>query len=106
MTADAGFRDHVMDILAPLGSISSRSMFGGYGIFAESDMFALISGSEVFFKVDASNIVAYEEAGSKKYGPMPYYRVPTEVLENSAKLLDWARTSISIARSAAKKKRR
>ena len=105
MAADPGFRDHVVEMLAPLEAINSRSMFGGYGIFAEGDMFALISGATLFFKVDDANRARYEEAGSKQYGPMPYYRVPAAVLEDQARLLDWARESIAIARVTPKKKK-
>lgn len=106
MAADPAFRDHVIEMLGPLEGVSSRSMFGGYGIFAEGDMFALISGSALFLKVDDSNRAAYEEAGSEQYRPMPYYGVPAEVLEDQEKLIAWAQTSIAIARATPKKKRR
>ena len=106
MAADARFLDHVMELLAPLGEIRSRAMFGGYGIFDEGDMFALISGSTLYFKVSDSNRAAYEEAGSRQFTPMPYYEVPAEVLENTAMLHDWARTSIAIGHATVKKKRR
>ncbi|MBI3976682.1 MAG: TfoX/Sxy family protein [Chloroflexi bacterium] len=106
MAADSAFRDRVLELLAPLGLVTSRSMFGGYGIFAESSMFALIAGEGLFFKVDDTNRARYEEAGSKQYRPMPYYRVPADVLEDEDRLLDWARVSVAIARAAPKKRRR
>jgi DNA transformation protein len=95
-----------MDLLAPVGGITSKSMFGGYGIFHEGDMFALISGASLFFKVSDSNRSEYEQAGSKQYRPMPYYQVPSEVLEDTGRLPDWARTSISVAHSSASKKKK
>ncbi len=106
MAADPAFRDHVIEMLAPLNEISSRSMFGGFGIFAEEDMFALISGSALFFKVDGSTRDSYEAAGSSRYGSMPYYRVPNDVLEDQDKLRRWAQISIAVARDTPKKKRR
>jgi DNA transformation protein len=106
LAADAGFQDHVMEILAPLGGVKSRAMFGGYGIFHEGDMFALISGSTLYFKVDDSNRPAYEQAVSSRFLRMPYYEVPAEVLEDSDKLREWARISIAIGHATAKKKRR
>ncbi len=106
MAADPAFRDEVVGLLAPIGDISSRSMFGGYGIFAGGDMFALISGSALFFKVDDSNRSVYEEVGSKPYGSMPYYHVPADILGDPDKLAGWARTSIAVARAAPRKKRR
>ncbi len=106
MTADTSYLNHVMDLLAPLGDIQNRAMFGGYGIFHEGDMFALISGSTLYFKVNESNLAAYEKAGSARFKPMPYYEVPAEIMEDSATLHDWARTSVAIGHATAKKKQR
>ena len=105
MAADVEFRDRVLEKLASVDSLSCRSMFGGYGVFAQGNMFGLISGSALFFKVDESNLEAFEKAGSKRYGSMPYYRVPDAILEDNAGLLDWARSSVRIAMATTKKKR-
>ena len=49
--ADASQR--TVQALAPLGDVSSRKMFGGYGIFEGGTMFGLInSEGEVYLKVD------------------------------------------------------
>ena len=105
MAPNKEYLDNVMTLLAPLGSISVKSMFGGFGLFHEGAMFALISGNGLFFKVDESNRTLYEKAGSKKYGPMPYYLVPKEIFQDVTKLLDWARQSILIAHSSTAKKK-
>ncbi len=105
MAADKNFLNHVMDLLAPLDGISSRAMFGGYGIFHEGDMFALITDSGLHFKVNETNRVAYQEAGSKQFKPMPYYEVPADVMEDTAALHEWANISIAIGHATAKKKR-
>ena len=105
MAADKAFMEHVVDLLSSLGGISSRSMFGGYGIFSEGNMFALISGATLFFKVDDSNISNYTNADSKQYKPMPYYEVPAALFEDVAKLQVWAQESIAIAASGKKKKK-
>ncbi len=79
-------------------------MFGGYGIFHEGCMFALISGNGLFFKIDDSNKPLYEKSGSKQYKPMHYYQVPAEVFENTTKLLEWAQQSVLIAHATSKKR--
>lgn len=107
MTGEADFLTEVTERLASSGGVTSRAMFGGYGIFHEGDMFALVSKASLYFKVDDSNLAAYERAGSQRFKPMPYYEVPADVFEDTDKLTDWARTSIAVAHAlAAKKKRR
>jgi len=104
--ANKEFLDHIVELLAPLGEVSGKSMFGGYGLFHDGTMFALISGTGLFFKVDGSNRTGYEKAGSKQYKPMPYYQVPPEVLQDTVRLLDWARASLMVAHSSAGRKKR
>lgn len=104
--ADAGYHDQVMELLAPIGGVHSRAMFGGYGIFHDGDMFALIAGSTLYFKVDESNYADYEDAGSERFGRMPYYEVPVELLDDLEILRDWANISIAIGHATASGKRR
>ena len=64
-------------VLAGIGEITSRKMFGGYGIFESGVMFALVnSAGKLHLKVDDSNISRFKEAGSNSHGKMPYYDVP------------------------------
>ena len=84
--------------LSSIGDISSRKMFGGYGLFAGKAMFALVtSEGKIFFKVAKANQRCYEEAGAEKFGKMPYYALPDAVRKNPTMLDDWARASIKIA---------
>ena len=106
MAPNKEYLDYVMGLLAPAGGVSSKSMFGGFGLFHDGAMFALVSGASLFFKVDDSNRSGYEQAGSKQYKPMPYYQVPAEVLEDTAGLLDWARASMTVAHLSAGKKKK
>jgi DNA transformation protein len=91
--------EEIQKRLAGLGNIRTKKMFGGYGVFEEDKMFALIDSSgQVFFKVDESNRASYEEAGSEKHSRMPYYRVPDEVFEDDGLLKEWAGLSIGISK--------
>lgn len=97
--------ERLVHSLSVLGDVSSRKMFGGYGIFESGAMFALItSEGKIHFKVDQSNRKRFEDAGSEKHGKMPYFEVPQKVLENEQKLREWARNSMDIAHSAKAKK--
>ena len=82
-------------------------MFGGYGIFYEGSMFALIAEDTLYFKVNESNRAMYKKAQSKPFPHgISYWEVPTEVIEENSKLLDWANLSIAIARSVPKRRRK
>lgn len=91
--------EDIQNRLAMLGDIRTKKMFGGYGIFEEDKMFALIDSSgRVFFKVDDANRARFEAAGSEKHARMPYYRVPEEVFGDDDQLEEWARISIGISK--------
>jgi len=81
-------------------------MFGGYGIFHEGDMFALIAYSRLYFKVNDSNRPQYEQAKCEQFQNMPYYEVPASMLDDMNSLHDWARDSIAIAHASPSKKKR
>jgi DNA transformation protein len=87
--------------LSSLGNIRIRKMFGGYGVFEEDTMFALVdSAGGIFFKADDTNIPLYDAAGSNKHFRMPYYRVPDKVLADEGALHEWAQSSILVSRNA------
>ena len=84
--------------LEPLGSISSRAMFGGHGIFSEDVMFAIVdSEGRVYLRADATTALAFEAAGSTQHARMPYWEVPEPVREDPEQLREWARTAAEVA---------
>ena len=107
MKASPEYLNFIMDKLSPIGGIRSRAMFGGYGIFYEGSMFALIAEDTLYFKVNESNRAMYKKAQSKPFPHgISYWEVPAEVIEEDARLLDWANLSIRIARSVPKRKKK
>ena len=107
MKASPEYLNFIIDKLSPIGGIRSRAMFGGYGIFYEGSMFALIAEDTLYFKVNESNRAMYKKAQSKPFPHgISYWEVPAEVIEEDSELLDWANLSIGIARSVPKRKRK
>ena len=101
------YANYIVDKLSGLGDVTGRAMFGGYGIFHEGLMFALISEGVLFFKVDDSNRKVYEDAGSQKFTHgISYWEVPTEVFEDNARLYEWANISIDLAKAKARPKKK
>jgi DNA transformation protein len=102
MAASKEYHQSVMERMEPLGDITSRSMFGGYGIFYRGLMFAFISEDVLYFKVDESNLGDYQNAGSNKFPHgISYWEVPADVFEDTGSLEEWAGKSIDIALKAA-----
>jgi len=108
MGIDAGCRDHVMELLRPLGHVSGRAMFGGWGIYEGGAMWALISSNDtLYFKVDDTTRDTYLAAGSTQFlGNMPYFTVPADWLEDAPTLHAHARTAIAIGHATARAKPR
>jgi DNA transformation protein len=48
MAASPGFRDHILELLAALGPVIARAMFGGYGLYLDGRMFALICNGALY----------------------------------------------------------
>jgi DNA transformation protein len=109
------YRDYVMELLAPLGAVTPRRMFGGLGIFHDGIMFALVADDTLFFKVDDSNRGDFEAAGASPFsyatkggrrGVMSYYQAPAEVLEDGDEAVAWAAKAVDVALRAQAAKRR
>ena len=102
MALDESFVNLVLDKLKDLDNITTKRMFGGMGIFHEEQMFAKIGGDKFWLKVDDSNKEDFIAKGmepfynEKKKKGMPYWQVPTEVLESDKELKKWAEKSILI----------
>ena len=106
MAVPDSFRDRVMTDLEPLGDIRARAMFGGYGIFEDGDMFGLMSGSALFFKIGEANRAAFEAAGAEQFNRMPYFRVPDSVMDDAGLLQEWTHAAIEVAHATARKRKR
>jgi DNA transformation protein len=83
------FLEYVLDCLSPLGTITSRAMFGGYGIYKDGLIFAVIIKDELYFKANKNTEEFYKSHDSLpftyqgKKGPvkMNYWKVDTDHLK-------------------------
>jgi DNA transformation protein len=75
--------ERLLDELTPLGDVTTKKMFGGYGVFEDAVMFALVDSSGgAFLRADETTAARFEEAGSEAHGRMPYWRIPHAVLDD------------------------
>ena len=109
-TAIETFYDHIIgDVLGHISGITSKRMFGGYGIYRDGVIFAIITGDgELRFKADDTTKDKYEARGGEQFTytghtsrpptPMPYWRVPDEVLEDRELITSWVEEAVMISK--------
>ncbi len=114
MAREEAYLRHCLDLLAPLGEVSARSMFGGHGFYLDGVMFALISGGQLYFKVDELSRAAFAAAdtqpfvyqGKTKPVTLSYCTAPPDAMEDPDSLLPWAEMALAAAKRAPLKKER
>ena len=90
--------EKLLEQLSKITGVTSKKMFGGHGIFCDKKMFGMITAKgQAYLKVDDSNKSIFEQKGSSKHSRMPYYSIPSDVLDNQDLLIEWAGQSIEIA---------
>ena len=112
MPVSPEYREFVLEQLGRVTEVTSRSMFGGVGIYADGFFFALMDDDTLYLKVDDSNRGDFEAAGTGPFNPigdpaqvMQYYELPAELLEDPDRLRPWVEKAVDVARRARKKKR-
>lgn len=113
MPVSAAYREFAEEQLRRVVPVTTRSMFGGVGVYAEGLFFALMDDDTLYFKVDDSNRSDFEARGMGPFRPygdethvMQYYEVPPEVLEEPDTLRPWVERAVEVARRAKGKKKR
>jgi len=102
--ADESYKDYILDLFIGCEGVSSKRMFGGWGIFQNGIIFGIIIDGALYFKVDETNQKDYEDYDSHAFTyirkdkevTLSYWLVPEEVIEDMEILLDWALKSLDI----------
>ncbi|MEK7585175.1 MAG: TfoX/Sxy family protein [Patescibacteria group bacterium] len=97
MKRNSEFHDYVVgDLLSDVAGITSRAMFGGYGIYKDGKIFAIIVEGELYFKgIGGTTQFTYSKKDGKTY-KMNYWLVPAEVMENREALADWVQRACAV----------
>jgi len=111
--ANAELKLLLEELLAPLGPVAIKRMFGGYGVFLDGLMFGLVTGDHLYFKTSEAGHAAFEAEGLgpftyTKRGSLAvltsYWRAPERLLDEPDELVEWARTAHRAAAEAQRAK--
>ena len=114
MAIESDFVATVLDLLSRWGGVSARRMFGGYGLYRQGLMFALVADDVLYMKVDDANRPAYEVAGmgpftydgKSKTVTLPYWEAPSELFDDTDTMIEWAKGAFAAALRARKPEKR
>jgi DNA transformation protein len=95
---ESAFVQHIVDQMQALGGVSPRKMFGGWGIFKNGLMFAVVIQDVLNFKADDQSVDRFESLGLKPFSyeakgrsvALRYYQAPAETLEDAQAMAEWA----------------
>ncbi|HSK41788.1 MAG TPA: TfoX/Sxy family protein [Arenibaculum sp.] len=114
MAVSEDFVAHVQELLAGLGTIRVKKMFGAAGIYAGDLFFGVIDDETLYLKVDDLTAPEFQAAGSKpavlqtKDGPMTlrFWSLPDEAADDPEAAERWARLALDAALRAKKPKKK
>jgi DNA transformation protein and related proteins len=99
------FAAHAAELLSMVGRVTARRMFGGYGLYCDGTMFALIADDVLYLKGDDANRGEFERAGATPFvyeakgrrTVMSYLSAPDQALESRELAAPWARSAYAAA---------
>ena len=107
------FVENLNDVFALFGAIQAKRMFGGYGVYHDGLMFALVADDVLYLKTDKASVGSFLELGlqpfeyvkSGKKMQMSYYSAPEEIFDNPEQAKEWADRAYAAALRARKPKK-
>ncbi|MGL5335331.1 MAG: TfoX/Sxy family DNA transformation protein [Enterovibrio sp.] len=102
---DKSFLQNTLKFFSDFGDIKSRSMFGGFGIFCNDTMFALVVNDALHLRATSHNEAQFKAFGmepyrySKRGFPVvtKYFAIPESWWQQSEMLLEQAKQVLDIA---------
>ena len=110
------FVEYLKEVFEQFGSIQTRKMFGGYGLYHKGVMFGLMADETLYLKADletakffeARELEPFEYNTGGKVIKMSYSMASAEIFDDPDEAAVWAQRSYEAAlrsKSIAKRKR-
>ena len=109
MSPLSSFAEHAVDLLAGIGQVRARAMFGGYGLSLDGISIGLIADDRLYLRIDGATRAEFEGAGSSpfiyqsKNGPMTmknYWALPEDSVDDPERAAKWGKLAVEAARRA------
>jgi DNA transformation protein len=99
------FIDHCRELLAPLGGVRVRRMFGGHGIYLDDLFIAVVADQVLYLKADATSEPAFRAAGCRAFiyqakgrvVNLGFWTVPEQAMEAPPEMAPWAHRACGAA---------
>jgi DNA transformation protein len=98
MKKHSEFVEFLKEVFEEFGPVEARRMFGGYGIYYDGVMFALVADNTLYLKADESSKKHFESRGlppfeyerKDKKIKMSYYLAPEKIFDDREEAAIWA----------------
>ncbi len=113
MRKDEDFIAYLHELLEPVGKISARAMFGGWGVYVDGIIIGIVVEGRLYMKADALTESRFIATGNapfsypSKNGPvaMSYWSVPEDALDSPEAMALWAKFALEAVRRKASAKK-
>ena len=104
--------EELSERLGHMPGFRHKKMFGGASLYSDDVVFCMITRNGIpHFRIGPSNLSDFEKAGQKAFAPggkhgdktMPYYTIPSDVMDDQLQLEKWASKAVKAAKEAKKK---
>jgi DNA transformation protein len=109
-----GDRAFLEEMLAPLGGVAIRRMFGGLGVFRDGLMFGLVVRGALYLKAAPEETASFAAEGGAPFSYATkggrttviasYWRAPDRLVDEPEEFVIWARRACAAAEGAGRAK--
>lgn len=102
------FVNHCVELLQPLGTVRTKRMFGGWGLYVDEIFIAIVAFERLYLKVNDTTRAAFEAEGCEPFVydsktgsvALGYWTAPADALDSPALMQPWARRALQAALAA------
>ena len=105
MSPRDSFASYCAELLAPLGAVRVKRMFGGHGVYVDDLFIAIVVGETLYLKADARTVPQFQAAGCAPFRytakgrtmTMQYHAAPPEAMDSPALMRTWGELAVEAA---------